>query len=141
MSYIDTSVLVAYYCPEPISEIVEETILRIEGPAISPLTEIEFFSAVSRKIREKTVSRSDVHRIINRFQSHTKNKMFRWIPVENQHYQMAKNWIAQFTTPLRTFDALHLAIAALNNLTLITADSNLAESAEYFGVDTTIIPP
>ena len=29
MFYIDTSVLVAYYCPEPLSEKVEEILLRI----------------------------------------------------------------------------------------------------------------
>lgn len=53
MFYIDTSVIVAYYCPEPMSEAVEELIIEIKQPAISHLTEIEFASAISRKIREK----------------------------------------------------------------------------------------
>jgi predicted nucleic acid-binding protein len=41
MSYIDTSVLVAYYCPEPISAKAEKVILRADPPAVSHLAENE----------------------------------------------------------------------------------------------------
>ena len=139
MVYFDTSVLVAYYCPEPISGQVEKKIRKIKQPAISPLTEVELVSAISRKIREKGLSREDGNRVIGRFQSHIKNRLFRWIPVEHQHFQMAKNWISQFNTPLRTLDALHLAITSMNNLSLFTADFKLAESARLFGVEASMI--
>jgi uncharacterized protein len=46
MVYIDTSVLVAYYCPEPLSEKAEKLLIRYLKPAISSLTEVGFFSAV-----------------------------------------------------------------------------------------------
>ena len=136
MVYFDTSVLVAYYCPEAISGQVEKKIRKIKQPAISPLTEVELVSGISRKIREKGLSREDGNRVIGRFQSHIKN---RWIPVEHQHFQMAKNWIFQFNTPLRTLDALHLAITSINNLNLFTADFKLAESARLFGVEVVMI--
>jgi len=35
---------------------------------------------------------------------------------------------------LRTVDALHLAVAFTNGLTLLTADPNLARSAKHFHV-------
>ena len=69
MFYIDTSVIVAYYCPEPMSEAVEELIIEIKQPAISHLTEIEFASAISRKIREKNLSQTDGNKILTQFQS------------------------------------------------------------------------
>jgi len=49
------------------------------------------------------------------------------------------DWISQFSTTLRSLDALHLAIADSNNLTLITADIKLSNSAMYFGVEFSII--
>ena len=49
MIYVDTSALVAYYCPEPLSEKVETFLMSQTRPIISTLTEIELFSAVSKK--------------------------------------------------------------------------------------------
>ncbi len=139
MFYIDTSVIVAYYCPEPMSEAVEELIIEIKQPAISHLTEIEFASAISRKIREKNLSQTDGNKILTQFQSHIQQKMFRWLSLEYKHFQMGKNWISQFNTPLRTLDALHLALASSFNLTLLSADLQLLKSARILGVDVSTI--
>lgn len=46
-----------------------------------------------------------------------------------------------FDTPLRTLDALHLAVAASNNLRLVTADETLAEAANVFGVAVQLLTP
>ena len=56
MVYIDTSVLVAYYCPEGLSEKAEELLMSYLRPAISSLTEVELFSAVSGKVRKKEIN-------------------------------------------------------------------------------------
>jgi len=47
--------------------------------------------------------------------------------------------IAQFSTPLRTLDALHLATAHVNQFELITADKNLEKSAVILGVTCRLI--
>ena len=47
MYYIDTSVLVAYYCPEALSEQVQDFLSEQVKPAISTLTEVELFSAIA----------------------------------------------------------------------------------------------
>ena len=135
MYYIDTSVLVAYYCPEPISETAEMLIIGSVRPCISSLTEVELASALSRKIREKNLSPEDGNKIFNQFQSHLELSLYALTVVEDRHYQTAKNWIVQFSTSLRTLDALHLAIAAEGDLTLLTADNHLDLSAKYFGID------
>jgi uncharacterized protein len=51
------------------------------------------------------------------------------------HYHLAREWISRFTTPLRTLDAKHLAVASQNNIRLVTADAALAASAQFLGVD------
>jgi predicted nucleic acid-binding protein len=135
MYYLDTSVLAPYYCPEPLSEKVEKLVISADRPCISSLTEVELASAISRKIREKTLSTDNGNRIFNQFQIHLKDSLFRLISVENRHYQTAKDWILQFAAPLKTLDALHLAVAAEGDFTLLTADRQLYISAKYFGID------
>jgi predicted nucleic acid-binding protein len=134
MTYVDTSILVAYYCPEPVSDKVEAFLVKAERPAISYLTEVELVSALSRKIREKNLSQPDGNKIIALFQAHVDEKRFRRIPVEPKHFKMAKSWIAQLNTPLRTLDALHLALASVANLPLFTADAHLKASADLLGI-------
>ncbi|MBI9082298.1 MAG: type II toxin-antitoxin system VapC family toxin [Desulfobacterales bacterium] len=134
IAYIDTSTLVAYYCPEPMSEKVEAFLAKAERPVVSHLTEVEMVSALSRKIREKNLSRQDGNKITALFQSHLTQNVFRKIPVEAKHFMMAKNWISQFNTPLRTLDALHLAVAAAAGLPLFTADTRLEKTAGLLGI-------
>lgn len=51
MIYVDTSVLAAFYLPEPLSERAERVVRSEAAPAISDLTGVEPFSAVPRKVR------------------------------------------------------------------------------------------
>jgi len=129
MAYLDTSILVAYYCPEPLSEAAEKVLLSVDQPSISALVEVEFVSALSRKMREKTLVREDAHRILNEFESHLQQSFFRRIPLEREHYTLAYSWLSKFTVPLRTLDALHLAVASKSGSEIITADRRLAQSA------------
>ena len=61
--------------------------------------------------------------------------------MEPAHYQLAREWISRFQTPLRTLDALHLACASSNELCLVTADDGLAESAEALGLEWRLLSP
>lgn len=42
MGYLDTSVIVAYYCPEAFSRQVQDLLREQIKPALSLLTEVEF---------------------------------------------------------------------------------------------------
>ena len=135
MFYIDTNVLAAYYCPEPLSEKAERMIRNSGRPAISDLTRLELYSAISRKVREG-LAPEDGNKIIQQFEYHVvEQKLYRQYCVEDHHYVIAANWIAQFNTPLRSLDGLHLAISSSYQLTLLTADIRLAEAARYFGLE------
>ena len=134
MPYIDTSVLVAFYCPEPLSNDVERLLQRTKDPYISPLVEVELASAVSRKVREKTLSVTDAARIIAEFKTHIDQGIFHMVSISSIHFACAFNWIASFITPLRTFDAIHCAVASQINETIVTADAGLARSAKILHV-------
>ncbi len=139
MYYMDTSVLAAYYCPEPLSEKAESLLINQEYPSMSALTELELFSAISRKIREGNILKADGDRIIARLLSHINGGFYNYLPVENHHYRLARDWIGLFNTALRTLDALHLAIASTEGLIIVTADKMLAKSAETLGVETVVL--
>ncbi|MBU0676407.1 MAG: type II toxin-antitoxin system VapC family toxin [Proteobacteria bacterium] len=139
MVYLDTSVLAAYYCPEPMSDQVESVILAADRTAISSLNEVEFVSALARKVQEKELTNEVANRILNEFQSHVDHSLYHRFTIEHHHYQKAFHWIAGFNTPLRTLDALHLALAATESAELMTADKQLAKAAKFFGVSAVLI--
>jgi predicted nucleic acid-binding protein len=139
MVYIDTSVLVAYYSPEPLSEKVEAFLRDQDGVAISSLTELELFSALSRKVREGQIEKADARKIAARFLSHVDGSFFEYLPVEPHHFRLARDWIALFDTGLRSLDGLHLAIVSSIGAPLVTADLGLAQSAKCLGMDTILL--
>ncbi len=139
MAYIDTSILVAYYCPEPLSEKAEQLIREVDPPAISQLTNVELCSALAIKVRRKELIEEEGERVLSMFQMHVEEQRYLNLPLKNSHYALAANWIGQFSTGLRTLDALHLALAFSENQQLITADKTLSESADHFGIQCTLV--
>jgi hypothetical protein len=134
MYYIDTSVLVAYYCPETLSGQVQSFLGEQFKPAVSDLTDVELFSAVARKVRMGDLSPSDGNRILSKFLSHLDGGLFTIISLESQHWRIARGWIGLFSTSLRTLDALHLAIASAGDFTLVTSDQHLLQAADTLAV-------
>ena len=134
MAYIDTSVLVAYYWPEALSGAAQAEIRKAEWPAISPLSELEFISALALKIRTREVNEKSARLILSTFRQHRADNVYQILPLGAREYAIACEWIGMFRTALRALDALHMAVSYSNDLTLITADKTLAESAKQLGV-------
>lgn len=134
MFYIDTSVLAAYYCPEPLSGRAEAFLRAAREPGISSLVEVELFSALSRKVREGALDGADAKRISAKFLSHLNEGIYRTYSLESHHFALAREWLGLFALPLRTLDALHLSLVSQNDLTIVTSDRALAKVAEQLGV-------
>ncbi len=134
MTYVDTSLLVAYYCPERLSDAAQTALRKVRAAAISWLVEVELVSAVARKVRAGELDEAEAGRIVVLFHEHQASGYFLPLPIESSQYALAREWIGRFSTPLRTLDALHLAVAYTANLRLLTADKGLARSADHFGV-------
>jgi predicted nucleic acid-binding protein len=134
MICVDTSVLVAYYCPEAISPKAEKAIIEDDSPVVSPLSEVEFASAVAKKVRERLISKKSANIILNEFQSHIHQLLFKRIPIEVDHFSLAFNWLVRLEVPLSMLDALHLAAAFKNNLEIVTADRQLSRAASKLSI-------
>ena len=134
MLLLDTSVIVPFYVPEAASGRVQRLFSSGTPLAISPLGEVEFHSAISRLVRMKSISPDAGKRVIAAFASHVRQKLYSFRPITRKQYDLARDWIGELTTSLRTLDALQLATAHANGLPLATADRVLAKAAKRLGV-------
>lgn len=137
--YVDTSVLGAYYCPEPLSAMAEQALRGVEDPVISSLTEVEFFSLVAKKHRLRELSEPKARRALGIFTAHVADGYYRRLMLNAEHYAKARSLIGSFNTALHTLDALHLALAVSEKLPLLTADSTLAAAARKFRVKAMLV--
>ena len=134
MIYIDTSVLVAYYLPEPLSERAERALRRAGTPSISPLVELEFASVLGRKVRARELAPAAARAALEQFRAHQEEGLYRRLEIGTTDYDQARRWVEAFGPPLRTLDALHLSVAALAGARLLTADAQLARAARALRV-------
>ena len=133
--YVDTSVLAAFYVPEPLSD-KAEAVLRAEmAPTISELTEVELFSAIARKVRQGELSSAHAGRIRALFSSHLEAGMYTHKIFKRSYFKLARDWLAMLDVPLRSLDCLHLALTSFEGLALVTADKAMAQVAEMVGVE------
>lgn len=127
------SILTSVYCDEPAAARAQRLLQACE-PVISSLTRLEFSSDVAKKLRMKTFTHTEAVRLISRFHEHIRSGIFVMTVIGEPHYAMANDWVDSFATGLRTMDALHLAVAASEDLLLATADAVLARSARSLGL-------
>jgi predicted nucleic acid-binding protein len=73
------------------------------------------------------------------FRKHEAEGFYRIAALTGAHYAEARGWIERLDLPLRTLDALHLAVAHGESMLLMTADALLARAARKLGVRTTLI--
>jgi predicted nucleic acid-binding protein len=132
-------VLAAYYCPEPLSDRAQRALQQEEERAISWLVEVELASALARKVRAREMRPADGHRILTVFQSHVEQGIYTRLGVEAAHFAKAREWLATFSVSLRTLDVLHMAIAALQGRSLVTADVTLAKTCARLGLEARLI--
>lgn len=128
-SYVDTSVLVAYYVPEALSRSADELLRSLRPPQLSDLTVVEFQSAIARKVRHGELKVEDARRVRDAFATHLSRSQYQRLPVERSTFRRAAEWIERLPVALRTLDGLHLALAAEHRVRLVTADRQLAEAA------------
>ena len=128
-AYVDTSVLGAYYCPEPLSPSAEAALRDIEAPVISDLTLVEFSSLVARKRQLKELDAREASRVLGAFSEHAAGGFYRRMPMGTGHFTRARRLI-EAATSLRTLDALHLAAALIAGIPILTADGQLARAAK-----------
>lgn len=140
MDYFDTSALLPYYRPEPLSGTVQNLLLTVENSiAISSLVDVEIASALSRLVRMGEFSDHDAASVHNAFASDMSKGCFKYLAVDAAVFRQAQQFLLERKSSLRTLDALHLACAALADARLVTADRALADAAEIHGVSVLLL--
>ncbi len=141
MPYLDTSVVVAYYLPEPLSTHAQAIYNAPHTLAISELVELEFFAALCLRLRIGHLERTQAERVASLFLSHLEGGWYTRIHLHAGHYLAARGFIARFDLPLKSPDALHLAVSAGERLPLVTADHQLARNAQSLGLEVELVSP
>ncbi len=134
--YIDTSALAKYYLNEPRSEDFE-TFLRQQSEAwISRLTVLEFRCLLARRRRSREIDARIERQVLAAFEADIRAGFLSVHPLEDAHALAAIETLTRLRTfPLRSLDALHLAIARDCRCSgIATADRVLADAAVALGL-------
>ena len=137
--YVDTSILGAYYCPEPLSAAAEDALRQFKTPVISVLSEVEFCSLISKKCRLKELKERQAKEILDLFSNHVAEGFYRRVSLSTEHFLKARLLVASMDSALRTLDVLHLAVALAEGLTLVTADREFARAGKRHKANTLLI--
>lgn len=134
--YCDTSVVVAYYVPEDQSDQAERALRTRSQRMVSSLVLTETSAALRRKVQDRELSRTDAQAALDAFRQDVLTGLFRVIDVERRHFDHAAAQVWSTRQRLRTLDAVHLAVAELDGLRVVTADAVMAKAAKELGIKT-----
>ena len=135
MIYVDTSALVKRYLQEPGSDAFDAFFLTQAPLGISRLTVIEMRCALARRRRAKQVSRKLETQVQEAFRLDMQDGALLVASFNDDDLTLAYHLMDEVgVIPLRTLDALHLAVARHTAATgFATADKNQADAAHKLG--------
>ncbi len=131
MIYLDTSVLVPLFVPEPDSDPMRAWFDTRSGEtlAISDWTLTEFASAMGIKVRDKGLKPDQARKACSLMGELVADSLKVFTPTRSD-YRRAAEHLGHHTLGLRAGDALHLAIAQNEGVArLYTLDRRLLEAA------------
>ena len=135
--YIDTSALAKWYVNEPRSDDFEAFLQQQARADISRLTVVEFRCLLARRQRALEVTPRQARRVFAAFEEDVRDGFLFVHPLEDRHAVSALALIQRLERhPLRTLDALHLAVALdLKSPKVATADRVLTAAAQELGME------
>jgi uncharacterized protein len=134
--YIDTSALLKRYVTEPQSGVLDAYLGKFDYAFISPLTTVEFRCALERKRRAGDLDTHSEKLAQDGFDEDVRDGFFQLLPMNDQTYVFARRLLdAVGNIPLRTLDALHLAVIKQHAVKQVaTADKTMARAAKALGI-------
>jgi predicted nucleic acid-binding protein len=132
MIYLDTSFLAPLFREEATSRKVADFVARQAAGtlAVSKWTGVEFASLVSRDVRMGMLTATEGRQLVAEFSSVVASSLFVFT-LNSYDFDLAGDYVANFTTHLRGPDALHLAVAHNNGVEFIaTLDDGMLAAAK-----------
>jgi predicted nucleic acid-binding protein len=135
--YIDASALAKVYMPEPESEQLEAFLKGRRDLIISELCCTEVISAVARRNREGALGARQANEIRITLLADARSGSFRRLDITPAiHREAERILMSTGSVPLRTLDALHIALALSGQAQrVVTFDPRLAEAAALNGLE------
>jgi len=135
MRYLDTSVVVSLLRPEPATTTVQRWVARnaASGLHVSDWVTVEVSTALSILQRTSELGASARAQAQQTYELLCGNT-FEVLTVRRSAYALAAKWTAQPELSLRAGEALHLAVASLADLEVVTRDVQQARAARAVGV-------
>lgn len=133
--YLDTSALAKWYLNESGSESFAEYVQSLGVAVISSLTQTEMRSLLARRRRMGELNPELESVLYSALVDDIAEGSLQRHPIDDSRFEEAANLIARYPEhPLRTLDALHLAVARHAEVDgLATADAVMAETAASMG--------
>jgi uncharacterized protein len=134
--YIDSSALAKLYLPELESDRLDQFLRGRRDLMISELAITEVISAVARRRREGALTARQANRVRDAVLSDAQSASFRRLDLNPTiHREAERMLLSAESIPLRTLDALHIALAISSKATYVaTFDVRLAEAAALHGM-------
>ena len=132
--YLDTSIVVALFTPEPLSERADAFIRDSSaGLTISDLAAAEFSSAVARRVRMREFTVQQAAIVLSTFDEWLARSAQR-VEITSTDVALGTAYIRRFDLSLRTPDALHIAVVQRIEARLVTFDRGMAAAALALGM-------
>jgi len=139
MHYLDTSVLVAAVTSEISSAHVLQWMREHDDSlAISNWTLTEISAALSLKVRTLQITADEQATGLRQIEA-LRTTVLISAPIEDRHFFAARHFADRIETGLRAGDALHVAVAADYDMTLVTLDKRMAVGADLLGLDVVLL--
>ena len=132
--YLDASVLVALFTNDPFTGQADD-FLRRERPAltVSDFAKAEFASAIARRVRTNELAAEDARTAFSAIDVWSA-RAARSMTISPADIAAASAFLRRLDLPLRTPDAINIAIAERAGCTLFTFDRKMAEAAAAIGI-------
>ncbi len=134
--YLDSSALAKLYVPEPESDRLDAFLHGRRDLLISDLAITEVLSAVARKRREGLFDAPQTHEIRDALLADADSGSFCRLDLSPLVHRQAERLLLQAeSVPLRTLDALHLALALHGSAKyIVTYDTRMRAAALHAGL-------
>lgn len=138
--YVDTSALAKWYINESDSDAFDDFIRDHAGATISRLTVVEMRCLLARRRRNREISARVERDAFRLFEADICGGFLVVLAMSDAHFVAAADLLERLRhLPLRTLDALHLAVAGSNRVTMIaTADRIMVDAARALEFDTKV---
>jgi predicted nucleic acid-binding protein len=132
--YLDTSVLISSYLPDVHTAKVLAFLGKNSGFAVSYWSDLEFRGALGVLVRQKLITAEQAEQVLEQYQTHRKDGSYSLVELTSKHFQAALDSFPSFEAPLKSADALHVGIARVEKLKLVTLDEKQARVASQVKV-------